>query len=299
MALLASVILASALVARRNLRLDRGDRRGAARLAVFAAVLTLVAWFFDEHHVPSIWEFVLFLLAMGTSLFSAATLATYYLALEPYVRRTWPDIIVSWSRIMAGTIRDPLVARDVLFGCAAGAAQGLLRIFFSLVQHALSGVPDFFLTSDRPFLGVPHILSELSLRLFISVFLAFGLLFILFVLRLILRREWAAILAGALIFSAPFGISLGTPPAFVVFVFAGTVTIFATLARVGLVAAITMFYVSFILWNFPFAWPPTPWYSGAGFVGVAVTAAIAVAAFYVATGAGQRARLPTRATRPA
>jgi serine/threonine-protein kinase len=303
--LLASSILGSGVVARRNLRLDRADRRGAVRLAVFAAALSLVGWFFDEHHVASVWESVLFLLAMGAALATAALMASFYLALEPYVRRTWPAMIVSWSRIVAGTIRDPLVARDVLIGCAAGAVQGLLRVCLSLVEHAVTGVPVRFLSTDRPFLGAPHILAELSVRLGISIFVAFGFLFILFVLRLILRRDWAAILAASLLWAVPFGISgagygQSMPPVFAVFfVVAGTVTLFVTLARVGLVATITMFFVSFELWNFPFVWPPTPWYSGAGFVGVAVTVAIAIAAFYVATGAGQRAGLPARATRAA
>jgi hypothetical protein len=66
------------------------------------------------------------------------------------------------------------------------------------------------------------------------------------------------------------------------------------LARVGLVAAITAWFVGNLLRTFPFMWPPTAWYSGAGFVGVVVTTAVAIAAFYVATGADQRARRATR-----
>jgi serine/threonine-protein kinase len=205
--LFASSILASGVVARRNLRLDRGDRRGAVRLAVFVVALSLVAWFFDEHHVASIWEGALVVQAVGFIFVTAALLATFYLALEPYVRRTWPAIILSWSRIVAGTIRDPLVARDVLVGCAAGAVQGLFRILSSLVTDAVTGVPGRFLTPDRPFLGAPHILSELSLRLVISMITALAFLFILFVLRVILRRDWAAILAASLMWAVPFGIS--------------------------------------------------------------------------------------------
>ena len=33
----------------------------------------------------------------------------YYLALEPYVRRLWPQALISWSRVLAGRVRDPLV----------------------------------------------------------------------------------------------------------------------------------------------------------------------------------------------
>jgi len=53
-----------------------------------------------------------------------------YLALEPIVRRRWPDSIISWSRLLAGRLRDPLVGRDILIGCLAGVllAAGLMAI---------------------------------------------------------------------------------------------------------------------------------------------------------------------------
>jgi serine/threonine-protein kinase len=291
----ASVIVGSALVARRNLRLDRGDRRGATRLAVFTAALLMAVWLVDEHHVPSVWEFYLFAMAVGSALFVAALVATFYLALEPYVRRTWPATIVSWSRIMAGTVRDPLVARDVLFGCAVGAVTGLIFASGSLVTHTVTGVlPALRLTSPRPFLGAPHILTEVTFQLVFSVFAGLLPLFILFVLRVLLRREWAAILAGPLMLAVPGSIGAGTQLVNVPFFFAASLLGFMVLARIGLVAWITAWFVGNLLQTFPFVWPPSAWYSGAGFVGVAVTTVIAIAAFYVATGADQRARLATR-----
>jgi hypothetical protein len=295
MLIFAGVIIGSALVARRNLRLDRGDRRGATRLAVFTAALLLAIWLVDEHHVPSIWEFYLFAMAVGWALFVAALVATFYLALEPYVRRTWPATIVSWSRIMAGTIRDPLVARDVLFGCAAGAVSGLIFVSGLLVTRTVTGVlPRPFGLSTRPFLGAPHILTEVTSTLVVSILSSLFPLFILFVLRLLLRREWAAILAGAFMLTVPGTIGTGAPLAIVPFAFATGILGFIMLARVGLVAAITTSFLMTVLQTFPFMWPPTAWYSGAGFVGVAVTTAIAIAAFYVATGADRRARPATR-----
>ena len=293
----AGVMIASALVARWNLRLDRGDRRGAIRLAVFTAALSAVVWLLDEHHVPSIWELYLFLMGVGWMLFVAALLATFYLALEPYIRRMWPATIVSWSRVMAGTMRDPLVARDVLLGCAAAAVLGVIRVSGGLVTRAVTGVLPRVLTGQRPFLGAPHALSELAWTLVYSIFTALLFLFILFVLRLLLRREWAAILAGALILSVPFAIGTLASRAGVPFVFAVMILAFVTLARVGLVASITALFVFQLLPTFPFTWPPTAWYSGVGFVGVAVTAAIAITAFYVATGADRPARPAARAPR--
>jgi hypothetical protein len=40
----------------------------------------------------------------------------FYLALEPYIRRTWPELLVSWARILSGEFTDPLVGRDLIFG---------------------------------------------------------------------------------------------------------------------------------------------------------------------------------------
>ena len=81
------------------------------------------------------------------------------------------------------------------------------------------------------------------------------------------------------------------------FFFAVTILTFVLLARIGLVANITAVFVGVVLRTLPFTWPPTAWDSGVGLVGLAVTAAIAIAAFYVATGADARARLPARGAR--
>src|SRR3979411_3038913 len=49
-----------------------------------------------------------------------------YLALEPYVRRRDPHTLISWSRLLAGQWRDPLVGRDLLIGAVYGV---LLTVF--------------------------------------------------------------------------------------------------------------------------------------------------------------------------
>jgi hypothetical protein len=68
--LLLSVLVVSAMFARRNLRLGRGDRRGASRLAAFVFAAWAVAWFFGAHHVPNFAEFFLFVefLSLGAYL---------------------------------------------------------------------------------------------------------------------------------------------------------------------------------------------------------------------------------------
>jgi hypothetical protein len=41
-----------ALLALKNLRLGRGDRKGAFRVALFLLILKLIGWIFSVHHVP-------------------------------------------------------------------------------------------------------------------------------------------------------------------------------------------------------------------------------------------------------
>src|SRR5206468_2586371 len=51
--------------------------------------------------------------------------ALLYLALEPYVRRRMPELLIGWTRLLDGRWRDPRVGRDVLVGALAGSIMAL------------------------------------------------------------------------------------------------------------------------------------------------------------------------------
>ena len=71
--------------------------------------------------MPVALEEVTFLFGMiGSALFWGAFTWLIYISLEPSVRRVWPTALISWTRLMAGRWRDPLVGRDVLAGLLAG-----------------------------------------------------------------------------------------------------------------------------------------------------------------------------------
>lgn len=108
------VLIGGSLVARQNLRLGRGDRRGATRVAIFALVIQGIWMVLHAHHVWSLWEFWLIGQFLAFDLFAAVTVWIAYVALEPYARKTWPDGMVSWSRLIAGRFRDPLIGRDIV-----------------------------------------------------------------------------------------------------------------------------------------------------------------------------------------
>ena len=136
----AALILGGAFFARRNLRLGRGDRRGAARLAFFIFGLEIISWLFAEHHLATEWELLRFFSAAGYALLDSGVTWMMYIALEPFVRRHWPRVMVGWSRLLAGNFRDPLVGRDLL---AAGvlAISGVCMFYLVVPIASLFGVP--------------------------------------------------------------------------------------------------------------------------------------------------------------
>ena len=78
------------LLARRNLRLNRGDRRGATRLALVLISVNMLDILLWMSHVADLGEVRMLVEGTGFSLFFAAMAWVLYLALEPYARRRWP-----------------------------------------------------------------------------------------------------------------------------------------------------------------------------------------------------------------
>src|SRR5262249_7148808 len=112
---------AAGLLARRNVRQGRGDRRGAFRLSVFIAATYLAGTTIGAHHPGNIvGEIDLIRMLLALTLFTGAGAWLMYMAIEPYLRRIWPEMLIGWTRVLTGRFRDPRVGRDVLIGACAG-----------------------------------------------------------------------------------------------------------------------------------------------------------------------------------
>src|SRR5687768_14737520 len=144
----------SLMLARRNLTLGRGDRRGATRVALVYFTVSMLAWLFVEHHngLP-VRECDLFSLRLAMALLDSTLLWLLYVALEPFIRRRWPGWIISWSRLLAGDFRDPLVGRDILFGAVIGAVLILIINVSRISPRLLGQSPEFFLNPGSSVLG--------------------------------------------------------------------------------------------------------------------------------------------------
>jgi Protein kinase domain len=290
--LLLSTLVVGAVLARRNLRLGRGDRRGASRLAAFVFVAYAAAVFFGAHHVPSFAEVELFVEFLVWGLGLSCFTWVLYVALEPHVRRRWPATLVSWSRLLAGGVRDPLVGRDVLAGCLWGALIDALLILGWFVPAWLGEPPNRPLSGPQmQFLGARAIIADLSNGLIFSLFFSFGFMFVLFLLRVLLRKEWMAAVAFVLFFTiflnAPVLFASGSQSAAVAFVIGlilNCATVFL-LTRLGLLAVVaSVVFQSCFLESFPLTTQGSAWYAGISLTGILLMAAMTFYGFYTSLG---------------
>jgi hypothetical protein len=280
-ALIVSMLVAGALLARRNVRLGRGDRRGGFRLAAFVFGTWAVAWIFGAHHVSSLTEFWLFIEFWVWGLGFSGSTWLLYIAMEPYVRRRWPATLISWSRLLAGGFRDPLVGRDVLMGCLWGAFAVVLKRLQWFVPSWLGHPPPLPLSGpDWQFLGARTIIADISGGLGYELFLALAFLFLLFLFRALLRKEWAATVAWILFLTVFFSVgSDSVPIAMVKNLILNVVTVFL-LRRLGLLWLVVSFVFVNLFDEFPLTTQMSTWYSGLSLAGIVLMAAIALYGFY-------------------
>jgi hypothetical protein len=111
----------------RNFRAKRGDIRGANRVAAFVFASAWLQGMLSAHHVALSSEFHVFIVRALSAAIPAADTWALYLAFEPYVRRRWPQSMISWSRVLSGGFRDPLVGGHLLIGVALGIGLALLN----------------------------------------------------------------------------------------------------------------------------------------------------------------------------
>ena len=253
-----------------------GDRRGASRLAACVFVAEAVVWFFGTHHVAYLYEFALFLTFLGFALVFSSLVWVLYIALEPYVRRRWPATLVSWSRVLAGRFRDPLVGRDVLVGCLFGALFSALRRLVWFVPSWLGDLPAQPLQGpDWQFLGARAIIALTSNNLIFSVLISFFFLFVLFFLRALLRKQWLAAVAFV-VFPSIFFTNSASPFVLVQNLIFGVATVFL-LIRLGFLAVVAQVVFEFCLLDgFPLTTQGSAWYAGISVAGILLMAAMAL-----------------------
>jgi serine/threonine-protein kinase len=276
-----ATLIAAAVLARRNIREGRGDRRGAVQLAAYISAVLLALWA-CQVHLGDMLGLFLFLVAVCTSIAYGVLLWTVYLALEPFVRRHWPRVLVSWTSVLTGHASDAVVGRDVLIGVALG-------IWFTLLFRSIAVING---DATINFPGEVDIL--LGLRSTIGVILQEGLyairnvlmyFFVLFVLRMLLRSQWAAVIAFTAFFTLLNALGndrvwLGTVLGLLYF---GTAA-FVIVRFGGVLAFVVGSFVSSLLFDVVPTLDSSAWFFGSNVLILAMVVALAVWAFYTAVG---------------
>ena len=286
-------LVGGAVLAFRNLRLARADRKGTARLAAFVFGVFMLNWALAATHARSYTEevFNVALPAAAKALLWTAALWVCYVALEPYVRRLWPHRLVSWTRMLAGKWRDPLVGRDVLLGCAAGVvlvpAVGMLE----RLGASLMGLPEplpMGATPLQPLLGVRYLAERVGIDAIAAIHWAMLFLFVPVLIQLVVRKVWLAVGLAFAVWTVMA--LLARPDTDRWDVFAWGVLCQAVATAVPLYIAIRYGFLSiaaaclciFLLWGLPITSRFGEWYAGVSLFTVLLIGTLLSAALYFA-----------------
>ena len=280
-----AILVGAALVAWRNLRLGRGDRRGAARLAGATFLLTMVAWIFGTSHVPSPWEVGLLAMAISLAGLIAALLWCFYLAIEPYVRRFWPDALISWTRFQSGRLRDPLVASHILAGMLLALAIWAVGL---TLNGVFSGGKQILVPRVETLSSAAGLMPFLTGAAAGGMIFAIGILVFVVLMRLLVRRVWiadllASLLLGAGAFGGPWVYQYPADRVYAVVVAYSSLWLFR---RFGLLALVAVFVFSAAIESLPVS--VTSWYAGRSLIVLAAHAALAAWALWVILSAQRR-----------
>jgi len=260
----------SAAYAWRNYKSGRGDRAGAARLAVTVFVSACLSQFLQGRYgsVEKVFgnNGVTWL---SVSLFVAALYGAEYLALEPVIRKRWPALLVGWTRLMTGQFRDPMLGRHVLYGVAGGSAFLLLGAAIEIAEKSMRLNP---LTGDLDaLLGVRFQMGALFGAVVNSFNNTMFILLLVIGIALVVRRLWLAALLAALLLAVISGLGASMMWLRIAIAFIGNGLVILYLLRFGMLATLILLGVTVIFELFP---PDLHW--GAWYADTRALAALTV-----------------------
>ena len=275
------VLLCSIVIAIRNVRKKHVDTRGALRFSMFIGGCLTAVWFTGVWHTTNLGREVIVLQDFSyKATGQVLRYWVYYLALEPFVRRYWPNVLVAWTRASDGRLLDPLVGQELLVGCVGGTMLGLIHSVFQAISGRFS---------NDGFHAITHVagyhLNIVGLAVQFSIFM----LLFLFLVRVALRNTLASVVVFSTVWTlvivapaAGFGIQL-------VGHFAMSAAFAILVARFGLIAGGTVVFFFMIL-TVPLTPDITAWYGQATLTSMGCVTAISFYGFFISTivGVSQR-----------
>ena len=279
-------LVGGALLARYNLRANRADRKGAARLGIGLILLVTVAWIFGAHHVSAAdVELRQFLLTAGFATFLGVTVWVLYLAIEPYVRRFWPNGLLGWTRLLSGRLRDPRVGRDVLIGLAFAVVLMAIETAQGLMPQRwgqTAPLPPF--ATNVPLASASFVVVRWISVLYSSLQSVLLVAMIFIVLRLLLRRGWLAALVGVVVLSVLSDNGQAFTGTWFDFVLIPLIFVILTfgLFRFGLLAMTVAAFADNVATGLPLTLQLSAWWATPSMLSLALLIGLAAFGFYAA-----------------
>jgi len=289
LAVLFTALASALLLVRYNLRNRRTDLKGAAKIAgvLFVAyVIRAVLETSLPFTAPGI--FTTFFYSTAWGLFSVFYVVVFYLAVEPLVRKRWPEILISWNRLIAGGFSDPLVGSDLLKGLFFGAAATLMIVgweYLRLEAGETSAAFTWFFNPRFFAVGPADSVAVLLRETSANIVFSFGALLLFLLIAFIFRNKWMAAVAAAFVFLIPwllgylFGAADSTALAGASALFYPLV-FFLVLVRYGIVAVLGVEHIELIANNFVVTDPSRIGFSVSLAVAL-IPVALAIYAFHI------------------
>ena len=278
------LLVISLVLAVRNLKAGTTDEDGALKYAGFMLILDVLLGLFEAHHnaSPGL-EMTTFLSCLINAVGRTVRFWIYYLALEPFVRRIWPKVLVSWNRLLQGRFTDPHVAQEILYGCVGGALVANLVALAVLFNDA----PVDSMMGRR--LCDPMILASSSgtiagaIRAFYGAMPSVFTMLVIIIFRLLTRNNIAAVITFTAYMTY---ISTGSTDGFITIGFITLMELLTALVliRFGLLSLIAFNVVRAAITSFPITLNVNEWFFSTGLLGIFIASIIALLAFLFTLG---------------
>ncbi len=276
----------SMILAYRNLRAGRGDLRGGLKLNTLLFTAVLISQLIIADHVPTIWgELSIIYEAISYAVLYSIFVAIMYIALEPFVRRSWSEMLISWSRIMTGDYRDPMVGRDVLIGGLLGLGHAVgINIGILLVKVYIGNfdaVTDFFSLSGIN--GSATLVSDLLMDVVGNTAVSLVWLFIAYLFFRLTGRKLFGVLGVGILFLA-IQVLMFTFTLHWLIIVAGVINaicLVVALGRFGLLGMISFWFFFNVVYSYPITFDASSFFFPASVLTAAISMAVICYAAYI------------------
>lgn len=212
--------VATIYLAWKNRCARRADLTAALRVG---AAMALLAFLLNVmRYLPRLWLLGTFnasIHLIGRCLYAFAMGGIFYMAIEPFARKTWPHAMIAWTRLVRGSMTCGVVSRDTLIGLAAGAACVFVTQLDWLIAAKFNlppGVPIPPLWLELHALSsTADAAAALPMSVLFATYNSIILFSVVMVVRMLLPNKLTATIACILIMTAIFG--KGAGPAAITF----------------------------------------------------------------------------------